>query len=198
MYDEQIASGLIAGLGAFLGIFILIIIAICVLMIVASVKVYKKAGKEGWEAIVPFYSTWVLCEIAGLQWWFFLLISATAIFNILGLAILTPLAGLISLAATFACNYNLAIKFDKDPIGYGIGLTLLPIVFYPILAFSDAKFTDKKVSTYGPIPEEKVSNLNSTNSNNNNASKSKSKFCKNCGAEVTDGKYCTNCGTEIH
>jgi hypothetical protein len=40
-------------------------------------------------------------------------------------------------------EYSLALAFGKDP-GFGIGLILLPIIFFLILAFSkDAKYVLK-------------------------------------------------------
>ena len=72
-------GALAAVLGGFLIIFLLIVIAVVVLMVVAEVKMYKKAGKQGWEAIVPFYSQWVLVEIAGLNWWWFLILLASGL-----------------------------------------------------------------------------------------------------------------------
>ncbi len=198
--EESVAKGLIAGLGAFLVVVVLLVIAIVVFQIIAMVKVYKKAGKGGWEAIVPYYNNWVLCEIAGLKWWFFLIMNAVSICGILGLIALEPLAALASLGATFMANYNLAIKFGKDGVGYGIGLTLLPVVFYSILAFGDATYTEQKLSAYGPIPEEKVENkpADEAKKETKKSSTKNAKFCKNCGASVDGGKFCPNCGNEIH
>lgn len=202
--EDALFGGIAALLGGALIFFLLIIIAIVVFQIIAMVKVYKKAGKAGWEAIVPYYNSWVLCEIAGVKWWFFLIMAATTICGMLGLIMLEPLATLVSLAGSFVVNYNLALKFGKDGIGYGIGLTLLPVVFYAILGFGDAAFNDVKVSSYGPISEEKFEstfNVNGTKSETKSEPKkkstSKAKFCKNCGAEITDAKFCPNCGTEI-
>ena len=209
MYENQMFNGLVAVLGGFFVFFLLIVIAVLVFQIIVSVKVYKKAGKAGWEAIVPFYSDWVLCEVASVKWWCFLIMNAAIIVSMLGLVVLEPLAGLVGIAARFTVNYNVAIKFGKDPIGYGIGLTLLPVVFYGILAFGDATYSDAEVSSYGVIPEEKVEeaknkhNQNTTTNNTTSKSttkksttKSKTKFCKNCGAELNGGKFCSSCGAE--
>ena len=200
MNGDSAYSALLGLFGGALVIVLLIALAVVILQIIASVKVYQKAGKAGWEAIVPYYNNWVLCEIAGVKWYFFLGLLATSIFSILGLNILLPLAGLVTLAASFAIHYNIAIKFGKDPIGYGIGLTLLPVVFYCILAFGDAKFKDVKVSSYGPISEEQIEGTKSTTEEapKKEEKPKEGKFCKNCGAEVSDGKFCPNCGTEIH
>lgn len=202
--EKAVFGGLAAILGGALIFFILIAIAVVVFQIIAMVKVYKKAGKAGWEAIVPYYNNWVLCEIAGVKWWFFLIMSAASICGILGLVVLEPLAALVGLAGTFAVNYNIALKFGKDGVGYGIGLTLLPVVFYAILGFGSAEFKDVTVSSYGPITEQKFdetfkSSSSSTTTKTETKKKStKAKFCKNCGAEITDAKFCPNCGTEIH
>ena len=45
-----------------------------VLMIVALWKVFEKAGEPGWAAIIPFYNTFTLFRIAGLNPWLFLLL----------------------------------------------------------------------------------------------------------------------------
>ena len=202
--ERAIFGGAAAILGGALIFFLLIVIAVVVFQIIAAIKVYKKAGRAGWEAIVPYYDTWVLCEIAGVKWWFFLASAATLICGMLGLFMLEPLAVIVSLLASFAIHYNIALKFGKDGIGYGIGLTLLPVVFYAILGFGSAEFKDVKVSCYGPITEEKFDETFKTNTTSNTGtttkkkSNSKAKFCKNCGAEIKDAKFCPNCGTEIH
>ena len=45
---------------------IIIGIGLLVLYIVGYVKLFKKAGRDGWEAIIPFYNDWVLVEISEL------------------------------------------------------------------------------------------------------------------------------------
>ncbi|HEX5334392.1 MAG TPA: DUF5684 domain-containing protein [Propionicimonas sp.] len=49
-------------------------IVIGVLMIVALWKIFEKAGEPGWAAIIPFYNTFTLFKIAGLNPWLFLLL----------------------------------------------------------------------------------------------------------------------------
>ena len=144
--------GLFVGAFAIIGIFILLLVIVAVVVIlVAKVKVFKKAGKPGWAAIVPFYSDWVLCEISELEKWFFALMIAPTIVSLLGLDALTSIAVIAGLAGSFFCNYNIALKFKKDGIAYGLGLTLLPIIFYPILGFGKSEFENVPVSSYGPV-----------------------------------------------
>lgn len=56
------------GLIVFFGI---IAIAFYVVYVIALAKLFKKAGEDGWKAIIPFYNVFVLIQIAGLNWWYF-------------------------------------------------------------------------------------------------------------------------------
>ena len=148
----EVNWGFLAGPLIVIGIFLVIlVIAVAVVIIVAKAKVYKKAGKPAWAAIIPFYSDWVLCEIAEVEKWFFALMIAPTIISMLDIRFLSSIAAIASLAAGFFCNYNIALKFKKDGIGYGLGLTLLPIIFYPILGFGKSEFENVPVSSYGPV-----------------------------------------------
>jgi len=44
-----------------------------IILIIAMWKVFDKAGKPGWAAIIPFYNTYILFEVAGMNGWMFLL-----------------------------------------------------------------------------------------------------------------------------
>ncbi len=102
----------------------LVYLAIIVLLIVSMWKVFTKAGQPGWAAIVPIYNIVVLLKIIGKPvWW------------IIGLII--PIVNFIVL---ILMSLELAKVFGKST-GFAIGLMLLGIVFFPILAFGDAKYT---------------------------------------------------------
>lgn len=181
-----------------LGAFALIIGLIVLAVLVALWKVFVKAGKQGWEAIIPFYNSWILVEIAGLNWWWFLLIISGTIVSLLHIPGLSTLCSLANLVAMFFCNYNIAKKFHQE-VGYAILMTLFPFIMYPILGFSDKVF-DKDVITSpnGPIGENN-NNQNTTNTNNTTPSTDSNKFCTNCGTKINgDEKFCTNCGTKLN
>ena len=97
---------------------LIISIAIVVFMIVCLWKVFKKAGEPGWGAIVPFYDLYLEFKIAFGNGWFFL-------FLLIPFAIMLP--------------FKMAKAFGKG-VGFGFGLLFLSIIFYPILAFGDAKY----------------------------------------------------------
>ena len=52
----------------------IISLAITIISIVSLWKLFKKAGYQGWEAIIPIYNAVVLFKIAGLSPWLILLI----------------------------------------------------------------------------------------------------------------------------
>ena len=111
-------------LGGILGlVFFIVYIGVIVFFIAAAWKVHTKAGKPGWSALIPFYSTIVLLEITEKPsvWFWYMWI---------------PFVGIYFYALTMIA---LAKSFGKDD-GFGIGLLLLPIVFYPMLAFGDAQY----------------------------------------------------------
>ena len=60
-------------LGGGVVLIVLIVLLLIVVEIVAKWKLFKKAGRNGWESLIPIYSSWVLVEISSLNWWWFLL-----------------------------------------------------------------------------------------------------------------------------
>jgi hypothetical protein len=94
------------------------------LIVVASMwKVFTKAGKPGWAAIVPIYNLVVLLEIAGKPLWYIALFFVP----------------LVSIVAVFLIYIGLAKSFGKGA-GFGVGLVFLSPIFFPILAFGDAQY----------------------------------------------------------
>lgn len=94
------------------------------IVLIASVwKVFSKAGEPGWAAIIPIYNTIVLLKIAGKPVWWILLM-------------LIPLVNFIVLIVVMI---SLAERFGKGA-GFGLGLALLPFIFYPLLGFGSATY----------------------------------------------------------
>jgi Family of unknown function (DUF5684) len=102
----------------------LFMLAFIGLMIASAWKVFTKAGQPGWAAIVPIYNMIVLLKIIGKPWWWLL-------------GMLIPFLNFIVMIVVAV---QLAKVFGKG-IGFAVGLILLSFVFYPILAFGDAKYT---------------------------------------------------------
>lgn len=128
----------LALLGGFAFILFIFVILILALILVSSWKIFEKAGKQGWQAIVPYYNTYVLYEILHIKEWFPLYLVATSVFLFFGGTIET-LANFVLFGLSVYSNILLAKAFDKE-IGFTIGLIFLPFIFYPILAFGDSKY----------------------------------------------------------
>lgn len=143
-YNNNSSYELDGILGVFWIVFAIVLfiaLAIAIVQLIGQWKLYKKAGKNGWEAIVPFYSNWVLVEISGLKWYWFLSFFAPIIFNCLNLDVVGLLLYLFGLFNVF---YNISKKFNKG-ILFAICLTLFTPICICILGFSSKAVYDKNV-----------------------------------------------------
>ena len=203
---------ILGGLGIILT---LLIITFIVISIISSWKLFKKAGK-----------TWVLNDIAGLNWWWFILLILNVTFSFESDG-LTFAFDVCSSIATFNCYYNIAKRFGKDK-SMCILAGIFPVIFLMIFAFSKKEIYDGNimVSVNGIFGgESKKSNDSMNNYNNgnntsydnnvydneniqstetvdmNNSSNNvvnSNSFCGNCGVKLgTNVRFCPNCGKEI-
>jgi len=104
----------------FLGCFSL---AFAIIEIIAVWKVFEKAGRPGWESLIPIYSTYILFKIGGKPgtWLFFIFLGPFfMIWAIWGINMVSK-------------------SFGKDE-GFTLGLIFLGFIFWPILGFGDAKY----------------------------------------------------------
>ena len=130
-YGVSTTSGLTGAIAA-MGLFFWILsMALSILMIVSLWKIFKKAGKPGWVSIIPIYNIYIMCEIAEKEWWYVLL-SCVPFANIYAMIVL----------------YNgMAKRFGKSG-GFVAGMILLPVVFFPMLAFGkDAAIVNNQPNT---------------------------------------------------
>jgi hypothetical protein len=102
---------------------LLIELAIIAVVIAGVWKVFVKAGKPGWAAIVPIYNMWVMAEIAGKEGWW-------------GLLCLIPLVGIVF---AIIIMIGVAQAFGKG-VGYGLGLAFLGFIFWPMLGFGSDQY----------------------------------------------------------
>ena len=131
-------------LGGIFLVVLVILLAIFIPVIIAEWKFFKKAGKKGWEAIVPFYNTWTLIEIAGLNWWYFLISIGLSLAS----SYMDDLSLVITLASyyiNFIIYYNIAKKTKQNEILYGILGIFVPFVPMLILGFSKNITYDKNI-----------------------------------------------------
>lgn len=101
----------------------IIYIAIAVFLIVAMWKIYEKAKQPGWACLIPIYNIYILLKIVGKPWWWLLLLLIPILNFIIAIWVL-----------------NLLSKSFGKGVGFTLGLLILPFIFFPVLAFSDAEY----------------------------------------------------------
>ena len=96
-------------------------------------RCFQKMGCRGWEAVVPVYRTWLLFhELYGS-----------------GRRMLRLLLPVYNVYILFRCGADLALAFNRSA-WFGLGLTLLPFLFFPILGFGGAVYLDGSLNVKQP------------------------------------------------
>lgn len=110
--------------------FIILIIFLIILLIISisNYKLLKKAGRKGWEAFIPFLGTYELFEISGIDGY------------LIFIQFIPAVGHLIYKTIKMINKVKLSEKFNQNNVLFQSGLVLLPVIFLPILAFSDKKY----------------------------------------------------------
>lgn len=114
--------------GAATGVILLVELALVIAIIAGIWKIFVKAGKPGWAAIIPIYNLVVMLEIIGKPLWWILLYFIPCVNIIVSILVAVELA-----------------KCFGQGAGFAVGMILLPFIFYPILGFGDSRYR-------GPAP----------------------------------------------
>lgn len=104
--------------------FVIFILIFAVLTIASYWKIFQKAGKPGWAAIIPIYNIWVMLEVVKKPtWWIILFIVP-----------------IVNVVITLLVGIALAKRFGKDA-AFGVFLNwLLHPVGQLILGFGKATY----------------------------------------------------------
>ena len=121
--------------GAVLGTILLgffgVMLIVVVLNVIALWKVFEKAGKPGWAALVPVYNGMVLAEVAGYPSWY-------------GLGFLV---NPISLVVSIIFGLSIAKRFNRSET-FGILLLALLPVGYIILGLNKDVYNPHATPTH--------------------------------------------------
>lgn len=129
-YNYSTSNGAAAGaMAAIAGIWSLVWLVIAVILIIAMWKIFTKAGKPGWAAIIPIYNVIVLLEIVGRPLWWLVLLLVPFVNIVVGIII----------------TNDLSKSFGKG-VGFTIGLLVLSFIFYPMLGFGSATYMGPSAS----------------------------------------------------
>lgn len=101
----------------------LLSVALLAVVIAGVWKAFEKAGEPGWAAVIPFYNLWVMVRISDNAWWWFVLFFVP----------------IIQLLAVIKVSFDIASEFGQG-ILFGVGLWLLPFVFWPLLGFGEYRY----------------------------------------------------------
>lgn len=124
MYDSYTYdTAALGALGAFAGVIYFLSLACGIFSLVCMWKIYAKANRPGWGAIIPIYNAYLLFDIAWGNGWLFLLCLVPIVNFFVGIILLVKLAQ----------------AFGKG-IGFAVGLFFLSIIFLAILAFDSSTY----------------------------------------------------------
>lgn len=110
--------------GGALGIVLLLVyLAVIVAVIAGTWKAFEKADQPGWAAIIPIYNIYIMIKIGGNEWWWLIL----------------TFIPLINIIALLKISIDVAKGFGQG-IGFGLGLSFLSFIFWPLLGFGDYQY----------------------------------------------------------
>ena len=103
---------------------VIISLAFAVFIIAAMWRIFTKAGKPGWAAIIPIYNLYVLLKITGRPgWWLVLFIIP-----------------FVNFIMSIILALDVAKSFGKSGVFGIFGLWIFSFVGYPILGFGSATY----------------------------------------------------------
>ena len=110
---------------------VLVIVIVLLLNVISWWRVLDMAGQPGWAALIPIYQSVALARAGD---------RSTMIGVGCALAGGIPLVGgLVSAALFIYITLGVAKTYNRS-IPFGVGLGFLPLVFFPVLAFSENTF----------------------------------------------------------
>jgi hypothetical protein len=89
-------------------------------------RVFPKAGRPWWAALIPFYNVYVLVVgVARLSFLWYVLVFVPV----------------IQIIAAILVNLEVARRFGKSE-AFGLGLAMLGFIFYPLLGFGSDRYQE--------------------------------------------------------
>ena len=105
------------------GVILLWFVVVYAITVIPYWVIFTKAGRPGWPALIPIYSTYIVLKVVGRPgWWMWLFL--VPLVNIVILVIITN---------------DLSKSFGHG-VGFTLGLLFLSLIFYYILAFGSSTY----------------------------------------------------------
>ena len=132
-------------------------------------KIFEKAGVKRWKALVPFYCDYIRFKMADRGWLYFLYLIFSSVHTVVWfvfyslssiefdkealteievtndlivLFVICFVFSIIVFVMNSIMGIRIAAKFGKKKL-FGVGLGLIPLIFAPILAFDNARYSKK-------------------------------------------------------
>lgn len=120
MYDSTMESTVTT---AAVYIYLILSLLITAAIIVGIWKMFEKAGEGGWKSLIPFYNMYILYKISWGNGLLFLLLFL-------------PIIDIVMIIVT---PFKTAKAYGLHPL-YGVGLLLLPVIFYPVIGLGSSRY----------------------------------------------------------
>ena len=102
-------------------------VLLMLVVIIATWRMFEKAGQPGWAIFIPIYNIIVMLNVAKKPWWWLFLL-------------MIPVVNFIVLIMMYN---GISKNFGKSE-GFTVGLVLLNPIFIMILGFGSAKYIEQK------------------------------------------------------
>ena len=154
--------------GAVVGMTLAFAVVFYIVTVIATWKIFKKAGEPGWKCLIPIYNYYIMYKIVGMKNWFWWMLVITICASIMfavdgynpyvmteaqiasfdyGTHPMTLIATIILCVVAIYVSIIYAWRTSKafgHGAGYFIGLLFLQPIFWLILGFDSSKY-DKKI-----------------------------------------------------
>lgn len=147
-FVSSLSEGAAMALAVPLLLLVLSCIALLVLLIIATWKIFVKAGERGWKSLIPFCAQYIQFHIAGISKIFWIDLPVMILMLTLNWTGRNE-TGVYK--ALYCCNFALqALSYGYIARAFGkktrfcIATAFLPVIFLPILAFGSAEYSGTK------------------------------------------------------
>ena len=147
--DSEASGGALAAMG----IMLVVYVAVAILMMVSGYKVFEKAKRPGWGALVPYHNLVLALEMAGKPGWWILVplyFSLLMLIPLLGLFIFLA-ACIVFVVYYFIITIAFVKAFGKGT-GFGVFMAFFPWIALPILAFGKASYVGPQATAKPAAP----------------------------------------------
>jgi len=119
-----------------------LIVAALVVYHVGLYKLFEKADKKAWKALIPLYNIILITEIVHRPKWWASMIILGFIIPIIAYFVHIPMLNLfeiIFLPIAIIILIELAKSFDKSTL-FVVGMIILPVIFIMIIGFDYSEY----------------------------------------------------------